>query len=166
MTKIEIILRRLSGVLNALAAAAVMLMMLLTCADVVLRLFRRPIPGTYELVGFLGAVFVSFSLAQTALDRGHIAVDFLVRTLPEKAQQMVEAVNTAICTVLFALVCLQAADYADSVKHAGEVSMTLQMPLYPIVYGISAGCALLGAVLALQCAQALTQLAGNSASDS
>jgi len=28
--------------------------MLLTCADVVMRLFDRPIPGTYELVGYLG----------------------------------------------------------------------------------------------------------------
>lgn len=164
MNTIERILRRLSGTMNALAAVAVLVMMLLTCADVVLRLFRRPIPGTYELVGFMGALFVSFSLAQTALDRGHIAVDFLVRRLPEKAQQVIEAVNAAICAVLFSLICHQAAIYAAGVRQAGEVSMTLQMPLYPIVYGISAGCAMLGAVLAYQCVRALHHVFGNPVS--
>ncbi len=155
MTHIEALIRRTSGMMNAVAAAAVMLMMMLTCADVVLRLFRRPIPGTYELVGFLGAVFVSLSLAQTALDRGHIAVDFLLRKLSPRVQQTVEAVNAAVCACLFLLICHEAAGYAAGLREAGEVSMTLQVPLYPIVYGISTGCALLGLVLALQCVQAL-----------
>ena len=71
-------------VFNWIAAAAVAAMMFLTCADVLLRLFRFPIPGTYEMVGFFGAVFVSFSLAKTSLEKGHIAVDFFVNRFPEK----------------------------------------------------------------------------------
>jgi len=38
-----------------IAGSAIVAMMLLTCTDVVLRYFRKPIPGTYELVCFLGA---------------------------------------------------------------------------------------------------------------
>ena len=44
-------IHQVSAGLNGVSAAAIALIMLLTCADVVLRLFGRPIPGTYELVG-------------------------------------------------------------------------------------------------------------------
>jgi hypothetical protein len=40
--------------------------------------------------------------------------------------------------------------YAADLKGFGEVSMTLQMPIYPFVYGIAAGCGLLTLVLAVR----------------
>lgn len=134
--------------LNALSAAAVLAMMALTCADIVLRLMRRPITGTYELMGFLAALFVSFALAQTSVDKGHIAVDFLVMRLSRRAQRIIDAVNDAVCIVLFALVTRQCVVYGAELKASGEVSMTLQLPVYPVVYGIGAGCVVLCLVLA------------------
>ncbi len=134
--------------LNALSAAAVMAMMLLTCADIVLRLMRWPITGTYELMGFLAALFVSFALAQTSVDKGHIAVDFLVMRLSPRTQRIVDAVNDAVCIVLFAMVTWQCVIYAAELKASGEVSMTLQLPVFPVVYGIGAGSAVLCLVLA------------------
>ena len=133
--------------LNGLSALAVLAMMLLTCADIVMRLMRRPITGTYETVGFLGALFVSFALAQTSVDRGHIAVDFLVQRLPKRVQEAVELVNGLICIALFALVAWQCGRYGMELKASGEVSMTLQTPIYPVVWGIGAGCAVLCLVL-------------------
>ncbi|MBW2449419.1 MAG: TRAP transporter small permease subunit [Deltaproteobacteria bacterium] len=67
-----------------IAGAAIVAMMLLTCADVVLRYFRRPIPGTYELVCFLGAVAVSFAMAHTSIEKGHVSVSFIVALFPSK----------------------------------------------------------------------------------
>lgn len=134
--------------LNALSAAAVMAMMLLTCADIVLRLMRRPITGTYELMGFLAALFVSFALAQTSVDKGHIAVDFLVMHLSRRAQRIIDALNDGVCIGLFALVTRQCVVYGAELRASGEVSMTLQLPVYPVVYGIGAGCAVLCLVLA------------------
>lgn len=138
----------LSRGLNALSAAAVMAMMLLTCADIVMRLLRRPITGTYETVGFMGALCVSFALAQTSVDKGHIAVDFLVQRLSDRTQQIVEVVNSSLCAIFFIIVAWQCAGYASELKASGEVSMTLQTPIYPIVYGLAAGCAILSVVLA------------------
>ena len=133
--------------LNSLSALAVLAMMLLTCADIVMRLMRRPITGTYETVGFLGALFVSFALAQTSVDRGHIAVDFLVQRLPNRVQEVVELVNGLVCIVFFALVAWQCGVYGAELRVSGEVSMTLQTPIYPVVWGIGAGCAVLCLVL-------------------
>ncbi|MGD9332342.1 MAG: TRAP transporter small permease [Desulfobacterales bacterium] len=135
---------------NWVSAAAVVGMMVLTCMDIILRLFRHPIPGTYEMVGFLGAVFAAFSLGYTSVKRGHIAVDFLVQKLPQRVQSLVDGINALICAIFFALVARQCMTYAADLKNYGEVSMTLQMPVYPFVYGIAAGCVLLTLVLVVR----------------
>jgi hypothetical protein len=37
--------------------------------------------------------------------------------------------------------------YAEDLRRVGEVSMTLQLPLYLFVYGIALGCAMLSLTL-------------------
>ncbi len=57
----------LSGACLFVAKLAIAAMTLLTVADVVLRmLFRAPVPGTYELVGMLGAIGVAGALPSRA----------------------------------------------------------------------------------------------------
>lgn len=128
---------------NLLACAAVVAMMLLSTADVVLRLFGKPIPGTYELVGFLGAIVVSFALAFTSIEKGHIAVELLVEKLPQRAQLAIETFCNLVGALLFGVIAWQAVIYAVDIKKSGEVSPTLQMPSYPFIFGIAVGCALL-----------------------
>jgi TRAP-type C4-dicarboxylate transport system permease small subunit len=140
-------IERVSRGFNALAGAAVVVMMLLTCADVFLRLFRHPVPGTYELVGFLGTVVIAFSMAYTSLERGHIAVEILVEKLPRRMQTGVEAAVALIGAALFALVAWQSMAYAADLRQSGEVSVTLAMPIYPFIYGVAAGSGLLTLVL-------------------
>lgn len=148
--KINKQINTVSDILNWLAAASVVVMMLLTCLDVVLRFFRHPIPGTYEMVGFTGAILISFSLAHTSLRRGHIAVDFFVSKCSPLIQRIIDQVNSVICSTLFGLISWQSVVYAFETKNAGEVSMTLQMPIYPFILGIATGCGILSIVLALR----------------
>ena len=136
-------LTRAGKAFNILACAAVIAMMLLSTADVVLRLFGKPIPGTYELVGFLGTVVVSFALAFTSMGKGHIAVEILVEKLPSRAQLAIEAFCNLIGALLFGVIAYQAILYALDFRKSGEVSATLQMPAYPFIFGIAIGCALL-----------------------
>lgn len=157
LLRIEQWVAKAADAFNWVAAAAVVGMMVLTCTDIVLRIFRHPIPGTYEMVGFLGAVFAAFSLGYTSVNRGHIAVDFLVQKLPRRAQFFVDGINALICAVFFGLLARQCLAYAGDLKGFGEVSMTLQMPIYPFVYGIAVGCGLLALVLAVRCLKDVAQ---------
>jgi TRAP-type C4-dicarboxylate transport system permease small subunit len=125
-------------------------MMLLTCVDILLRYFRHPIPGTYEVVGFLGALVVCFYLAHTSHGRGHIAVDFLFVKLSEKKQLLMEGFNSFVCIGLFGCITWQMFLYGFNSQRSGEVSMTLQLPMYPFIYGVAAGCLLLTFVLILR----------------
>ena len=144
-------LSRAGKAFNVLACAAVIAMMLLSVTDVVLRIFGKPVPGTYELVGFLGTIVVSFALAFTSMEKGHIAVELLVQRLPQRAQLAIESFANFIGALLFGVIAYQAVLYALDLKKSGEVSSTLQMPAYPFIYGIAAGCALLCLLLITDC---------------
>ena len=137
----------LADTVNWVSAAGVAFMMFLTTADVILRFFKSPIPGTYEIVSFTGAVIISFALPYTSVQKGHIAVDFLVMRLPWTVRIIVNAVNAFIAMIFFAVVSWQSVEYAQSLQRSGEVSATLQMPTYPFVYGVAFGTAMLVVVL-------------------
>ena len=147
MKRLETSLTEMAGFVNWIAAGAVAIMMVLTSADVVLRFFRHPIPGTFEIVGLLGTVAASFSLAYTTVMKGHIAVEFIVQKLPRKVQHAVDAVNGLAGCLLFAILAWQSVLYAMDMRANGEVSLTLQMPIYPFILGIAIGCGMLSAVL-------------------
>jgi len=141
------IITLLSRRLNWIAAGAIIVMMLLTTADVILRIFRHPIPGTYEIVGLLSAVVVSFSLAYTTVEKGQISVEFLIQKFPKKVQSLFSAVNDLLCLFFFGLLTWQIILLAIDLKQNGEVSMTIQMPIYPYAFGIAIGCGLLSLTL-------------------
>jgi TRAP-type C4-dicarboxylate transport system permease small subunit len=129
------------------AGTAIVVMMLLTCADVVLRYFRRPIPGTYELVCFLGAVAVSFAMAHTSLEKGHVSVSFIVTLFPSKLQRFIECITTCFGLFLFTLIAWQSFIYATDLQASREVSLTLELPFYPFVYGIALSAAVVCLIL-------------------
>lgn len=128
--------RRISWTLFWIAGAAIVAMMVLTCADVVLRYFRMPIPGTYELVCFFGALAVGFAMAHTSVQQGHVAVSVITQLLPSRVQDWLDAVTGVFSLIFFALVGWQSFRYAGQLHASGEVSLTLQLPFYPFVYGI------------------------------
>ncbi len=148
--RIEKMVFALADKVNMAAAAAVAFIMFLTVADVVGRLFGAPISGTYEIVGFVGAVIISFALPYTSVHNGHIFVDILMMKKPWLVRVIVNAVNALVAMVLFGVIAWQSVVYANSMKASGEVSSTLQMPVYPFIYGVALGCALLSLVLLIE----------------
>ncbi|MCK9273778.1 MAG: TRAP transporter small permease [Syntrophales bacterium] len=158
MKQIEKYLADIAIRVNWIAAGAIIVMMSLTSADVILRFFRHPIPGTYEIVGLMGAVAASFSLAYTTVMKGHIAVEFLVRKLPRHVQYGIDIITGFAGFLLFAILAWQSALYAMNLKTNSEVSLTLQMPIYPFIFGIAIGCGLLSLVLAANSITALKRI--------
>ena len=129
--------KELSRVLFWIAGVAIFIMMVLTCADVVLRFLRRPIPGTYELVCFLGATAVSFAMAYTSVQKGHVEVSLFVRMFPERIQGVIGSITSLFGLILFVFIMWQSVLYGNDLRTTAEVSLTLQLPFYPFVYGIA-----------------------------
>lgn len=147
MVSIARAVARMSGLLNGLAGWCLAGMTALTCADVVMRMFRLPIPGTYELIGFLGAAVAAFAMAHTTLHRGHVAVEVLVANLGGGARRAVYLVTVALGFFLFVLIAYECFQYGSDLRAANEVSLTLHLPFYPVLYGISLSSAVVCMVL-------------------
>ncbi|HNR90226.1 MAG TPA: TRAP transporter small permease [Spirochaetota bacterium] len=158
MNKLEYYLTRISDSFNVVAAAAVVLMMLVIIVDVVLRIVRVSVPGAYDLISLLGAVAIAFSLTYTSIQKGHIAVDFLYQKLPERWQAGFDVFNESVGAGFFTVLAWQCFAYAAALRAAGEVSLTVKLPVYPFVAGIGASCALLSLYLLLNLAKAIRRM--------
>lgn len=134
-------------------------MMCLTCTDIVLRLFRRPILGTYELVGFLGAVVAGLAMAQTTLERGHVAVQVVVTRFSPRGQEIIYLITNLLSLLLFALLAWEGVRYGNDFRISGQVSQTLRIPFYPVVYGIALSAAVVCLVLVVDILQVVTKRA-------
>mgnify|MGYP001765609815 FL=1 len=141
-----------------LSGISVMAMMLLTCADVLLRFWGKPIPGTYELIGFLGAFTIAFAMAYTSVERSHIAVEILMERLPGRLQTFLQGLVSLISFLLFSIFTWQCQIYTLDMKESGEVSLTLGMPLYPVIFGVAVGCGFLSLVLLFDVAKSFRRV--------
>ena len=130
-------LETLSTWLNRGAGGALVAMMVLVNVNVFLRPLGKPIWGTFEIVGFLGTIVISFSLIQTTFSRGHMAVEIVLSRLPRQARSILGLINRLVCLLMLALVAWQSVDYGMKVVASGQVSSTLKMPFYPFLYGIA-----------------------------
>lgn len=151
-------IRKISGTLNAVAGGSLILIMTLTIADIILRFFKNPIVGTYELVAYAGAVAIGFSIPYTSWVRGHIYVDFFTGKLPKAGRRIFHIVTRFLGMALFLVIGWNLIKMGRDLQISGEVSLTLQFPFFYIVYGLGAVCLIQTLVLL---ADILKVLAGN-----
>lgn len=144
-------LEKLNDRLNrwAVAGAGVILvgMILLTFANIVLRKVWMPVRGTYEIMGFAGAVLTALAMGVTQKRKEHIHVDILFNRFPESVKKVLFAVNTGACAAFFGVAGWFVAKKARILFETGEVSETLRIVYYPFTYVVAAGCFLLAAIL-------------------
>jgi TRAP-type C4-dicarboxylate transport system permease small subunit len=142
-----VVLEKISNVLNQvllwIAGLFLVAMIAITGANIVLSQFGLPIRGTFELMGYFGAVVTALALGYTQVKRGHIAVDIVVLRFSERIQTALHGVNHFICAVFFVMVSWQVFKYATTLRETGEVTETLQIIYYPFTYAVALGCLIL-----------------------
>jgi len=130
----------ISRFFNIIAGISLTFLMLLTITDVILRGFKSPVPGTYEVVAFAGAVVIGFSMPLTSWLRAHIFVDFFILKFSQKVRNIFNIVTRCVVIILFFLIGWNLIKYGMDLQKSGEVSLTLQMPFYPVAYGVGVCC--------------------------
>jgi TRAP-type C4-dicarboxylate transport system permease small subunit len=133
-------IKGLSRLFNVIAGISLTFLMLLTVMDVILRSLKSPIVGTYELVAFSGAVVIGFAVPLTSWMRGHIFVDFFILRFSQKVRNIFNITTRCLVIVLFFLIGWNLIKYGMDLQKSGEVSLTLQMPFYPVAYGVAVCC--------------------------
>jgi len=133
-------IKAFSRLLNIVGGAALVFIVVLTAADVILRSFRRPILGAYEIVGFTGSIVILFSLPFASWFRSHIYVDFFILKFSQKVRKIFNVLTRVLVLCLFSLFGWNMLLYGMDLRRSGEVSPTLKIPFYPVVYAIGICC--------------------------
>jgi TRAP-type C4-dicarboxylate transport system permease small subunit len=140
MDAFDRILKAACRALSVVAGSSLVLLMALTILDVVLRGFRTPVPGTYELVAFAGALVIGLAMPFTQRARGHIYVEIIVEKLPRRARDGFRLATRLLAIGIFAVIGWNLVKYGAGLMRSGEVSLTLQMPFWPFAFALALGC--------------------------
>lgn len=158
MAQIREIATRISHWFNWVAGFSLIALMTLVVANVLLRNLARvqvdwfpdpvnaffiavkPISGTVEMVGLLGAAVAAFAIAYTFIQGGHVAIDYLVARAPERLGAAIRSITSLLGAALFALLAWESLMFAGDLLASGEVTPTRQIPFYPFVWGIALAC--------------------------
>jgi TRAP-type C4-dicarboxylate transport system permease small subunit len=161
MGQLEKISRFLNEVLIWIAGLFLVSMVILTCANIFLRLVWTPVRGTFELMGFFSAIVTAFALGYTQIHRGHIGIDLLMNGFSATARRILSGISYAICMVFFSIAGWQVARWATVLRKTGEVTETLRIIFYPFTYAVALGCLILALVLLVDLLQGLFQGKGS-----
>jgi TRAP-type C4-dicarboxylate transport system permease small subunit len=143
--------------LNLLACAGLVAIMVIICGDVIGRYFDHPIDGAYDLVIMIATIVFSFALANTQLMRAHTGVNFLIIKLPWQYRRVIEPIFYLVSMVISLLFTWRSAVLAHSLWIAGLKTMTIDLPYYLFVYGLSFGCLSLTLVFLMNFVESLAK---------
>lgn len=125
--------------MKIIGAGLLVIMTLLTCVDVVGRLFRHPVFGSIELMAFMGALAVAMTLPYTHAVKGHIGVEIVMDKLPHRLRIAIELMTSLVSLILFGIVTWKMFEYSHKMMVSGEVSMNLGLPEYLVIAVVAVG---------------------------
>ena len=126
---------RLSRWCQWLSITALLLMMTVTCIDVVgAKVFKWRLPGAIDIVMLVQLVTISFSAAVTLIKGRHISVEFFIKLLPQRIQNVIDSIVLLLLLGLFSIIIWQLIVLGYSFQTSGEYSATIYIPYYPFAY--------------------------------
>jgi TRAP-type C4-dicarboxylate transport system permease small subunit len=129
------VMRIVTKAMDCVAGTALVLIMLLTSSDVVLRYLRHPILGSFDMVSIGAAFMIGFALPRTSWDKMHISVDILVFNLP-RGRIVVDLITRVMAMALFLIIGFNLTKLGASFSRTGDSTLTLGLPFYPIAYAL------------------------------
>jgi TRAP-type C4-dicarboxylate transport system permease small subunit len=138
LSKFDKFNRLISGWFEWVALAGFLMMMFITCIDVIgAKLFRTPILGAIDIVMLSQVVAISFATASALILGRHVCVEFFMMMLPKRAQAAIDSIICLLGLALFILIVWRLCIYGYSFQIGEEESATARIPLYPFAYGVA-----------------------------
>lgn len=141
------VVRAMVFALAVAAGLSIVAMMAVTCLDVVLRLFGRPLTGAVDIVKVSAVVAIAGALPYTTAVKGHVAIEYFFQKLSRPGRIVVDTVVRLLGMGLFGLLCWGSLRYGFSLKRAGEVTLTLELPVFWLPWVIALSCAVVVLVI-------------------
>lgn len=154
INSIDAVISWLSRILNYVGMVILIVMMLITVADVFMRyIWNRPILGVFELTEYMMVPIVFFGWAWCAKKGGNVKVDLVVTRLEPSAQRALNIVTYFFSMVIIFVIAWQNLLESKEVWSVHKASDMLAVPAYPFYMVLTIGCFLLCLVLLLSLVQ-------------
>lgn len=140
------LLRKLVLGLAGLAGLSLLGMVLITTLDVLLRKCGHPLPGAYDMVKMAAGLTIACALPYTTAIKGHVAVEYFQHRLGRRGRVIADTGIRVGILGLFGVFTWQLIRYGTALWRSGEVSMTLQLPVFWVPYVMAFSCAVVGFV--------------------
>ncbi len=141
--KIFSLISRIIIALAYIAGAAILLMIVITVLDVVMRIFNTGITGAYDLVRACGAVAVSCALPYLTAVKGHIAIEFFYHKCGRFWRIILDTILRLASLMIFGVLSVKIFQHGISLFNSGEVFPNLGLPVFWIPMLISFNCFLM-----------------------
>jgi len=139
--KLEEINRRVSEWFEWIGIAGLLLMMLITCVDVIgAKVFNSPFLGAIDIVELTQIVALSFANSMTLIAGRHIRVEFVFNKLSHNTQNLINTIINFLGLVLFIIIIWRVIVLGYSFHISGEYSMAAYIPYHPFTYAIAIAC--------------------------
>lgn len=133
--------RRLSGWFMWIGLVGLLVMMVVTCIDVVgAKVFRCPLMGSIDIVQLGQTVAIAFAASMALILGRHVQVEFFVRLLPRRLGAVINSCILLLGLGLFMVILWQMSVFGYSLQTSGDTSATIYIPYYPFAYGIALAC--------------------------
>jgi TRAP-type C4-dicarboxylate transport system permease small subunit len=138
LDKLERFNHRLSDWFEGIGLVGLLVMMAITCIDVIgAKVFRWPLLGALDMVMLAQTVAIAFAASMSLIIGRHIQVEFFVKLLPRRAKAVINSVVLLLGLGLFMVIVWQLSVLGHLFQTAGEYSATIHIPYYPFAYGIA-----------------------------
>ena len=128
------------------AGIGILAMMAVTCLDVILRRLGTSVPGAYDIVRLAGGIIVAAALPRTTAVKGHVAIEYFFHRMGAAGRLAVDSLMRTLQSAGFAYAAWSFARKGASLLRDGEVTPTLQIPVFWLAWLIAASCALCAAI--------------------
>lgn len=150
MNKVVKVIKQITEVFNVIAVAALVAMLLLVCANVVMRyIFKNPIPGTYELTQSL-MICLTPCIAVTIMAKQNVWVDVCTAKFGRIGQLIMDIITLPISVGIIGIMSWQGFNMILKSIDKGTYSsiMNFRLPEWPFraVYFIAMLMAALAAL--------------------
>jgi C4-dicarboxylate transporter, DctQ subunit len=123
---------RIETVLNIIGVIFIMLLMILTAAEIIGRYtFNRPIPGYVEDVELMMAAIVFLGIGYTQRVGAHIRMDMVINKFTGRTYHLAEALSGFLGLIAYSIICISSFLGTIDAYQMGDVTEYLYTPTWP-----------------------------------
>ena len=124
----------------------VLVMMAVTCGDIIGRKFGHSITGAVDIVQVAACVAAICALPYTTAVKGHIAVEVFSQKFPRTVRAILDGLWRIAVMLMYAIMSWRCIVYGCTLLKRHSSTLTIHIPLFWVLWVMSVCCAIMALV--------------------